>query len=57
MNKETIVTSAFRVHCSKFSCSLATALLGRRRVSARQGLAGEKSDFFSILLESAHMYA
>ena len=27
MNKETIVTSAFRVHRSKFSCSLAAALL------------------------------
>jgi hypothetical protein len=27
MNKETIVTSAFRVHRSEFSCSLAAALL------------------------------
>jgi hypothetical protein len=27
MNKETIVTSAFCVHHSKFSCSLAAALL------------------------------
>jgi hypothetical protein len=27
MNKDTIVTSAFRVHHSKFSCSLAAALL------------------------------
>ena len=27
MNKETIVTSAFRVHRSKLSCSLAAALL------------------------------
>jgi hypothetical protein len=27
MNKETIVTSAFHVHRSKFSCSLAAALL------------------------------
>ena len=29
MNKKTIVTSAFRVHRSKFSCSLAAALLGQ----------------------------
>jgi hypothetical protein len=27
MNKETIVSSAFRVHRSQFSCSLAAALL------------------------------
>jgi hypothetical protein len=27
MSKETIVSSAFRVHRSKFSCSLAAALL------------------------------
>jgi hypothetical protein len=27
MNKEMIVNSAFRVHRSKFSCSLAAALL------------------------------
>jgi hypothetical protein len=27
--------------------------LGERRVSARRGWAGEKSDFFSILLERA----
>jgi len=27
MNKETVFTSAFRVHRSKFSCSLAAALL------------------------------
>jgi hypothetical protein len=27
MKKETIVASAFRVHHSKFSCSLAAALL------------------------------
>jgi len=30
---------------------------GKRRVSARRGWAGEKSDFFSILLESVHTYA
>ena len=28
MSKETIVSSAFRVHRSKFSCSLAAALPG-----------------------------
>ena len=27
MNEETIVTSAFRVYCSEFSCSLAPAAL------------------------------
>jgi hypothetical protein len=46
MNKDTIVASAFRVHRSEFSCSLAAALLGTRRVSARQGWAGEKSGLF-----------
>jgi len=46
MNKETIVTSAFRVYRSEFSCSLAAALFGKRSVSARQGWAGEKSGFF-----------
>jgi len=46
MNKETIVTSAFRVHRSKFSCSLAAGLLGIRRVSARQGWAGATSGLF-----------
>ena len=46
MKKETIITSAFRVHHSEFSCSLAAALLGTRRVSARQGRAGEKSGLF-----------
>jgi hypothetical protein len=46
MNKDTIVVSAFRVHRSEFSCSLAAALLGTRRVSARQGWAGEKSGLF-----------
>ena len=46
MNKETIVTSAFRVHRSQFSCSLAAALLGKRHVPACQGWAGEKSELF-----------
>jgi hypothetical protein len=46
MNKETIVTSAFRVHRSKFSCSLAAALPADRRVLARRGWAGEKSGLF-----------
>jgi hypothetical protein len=32
-------------------------LHGKRRVSVRRGWAGEKSDFFSILLESVHTYA
>jgi hypothetical protein len=64
MNKETILTSAFRVHRSKFSCSLAATLLGTRRVPGRrvclgrlrvggwnnrQGWAGEKVAFLSIL--------
>ena len=34
----------------RLASSLAAALLGTRRVSARLGGAGEKSDFFSILL-------
>jgi len=61
MNKETIVTSAFRVHRSMFSCSLAAALhgigasLGEEAVLADSGRAGEvaagvgpgeKSDLF-----------
>jgi hypothetical protein len=48
-NKETIVTSAFRVHRSKFSCSLAAALPAEWRVLARRGWAGEKAAFLSIL--------
>jgi hypothetical protein len=56
MNKETMVTSAFRVHCSMFSCSLAAALpgqgasLGEEAVLADSGWAGEKSGLLSILL-------
>jgi hypothetical protein len=46
MNKETIVTSAFCVHRSKFSCSRAAALAAERRVLARRGWAGEMSGLF-----------
>jgi hypothetical protein len=33
----------------------ARAMRGKRRVSARPGWAGEKSDFFSFLLVESHM--
>jgi hypothetical protein len=46
MNKETIVTLAFRDHRSEFSCSLAAALPAERRVLARRGWAGENRGRF-----------
>jgi hypothetical protein len=35
----------------------ARTMLGKRRVSARRGLAGEKDDFFSILLKFSQICA
>jgi hypothetical protein len=70
MSEETIVTSAFRVHRSKFSCLLAAALHGTGRVPGRrvylgrlsadgwnnrQGWAGEKSSLFGHPAQSGSL--
>jgi len=44
----------FTFHASRFPGSDARTPLGSRRVSARQGWAGETSDFFNGLLASGH---